>query len=69
VSIAKFGVCSEKLLASNKVQYQIEQMHIQECGMLTQYTVYAFSEEQTIMSVVQRRRRRWSLDVGEWKMS
>ena len=52
MSIAKFGVCSEKLSDSNQVQYQIEQMCLQECEVLTQYTIYACIEEQTIMNVV-----------------
>ena len=52
VSIAKFGVCSKKLSDSNQVQYQIEQTRLQECDVLTQYTIYACIEEQTIMNFV-----------------
>ena len=48
MSIAKFGVCSEKRSASDQAQYQNGQPHLQECDMLTQYTV----EEQTITNVV-----------------
>jgi hypothetical protein len=41
VSVAKFGVCSEKLSASDHVQHQIEQTHLQECDMLTQDSMCA----------------------------
>jgi len=39
VSIAKFGVRSEKLSVSDHVQHQIEQTHIQDCKIGTQCTM------------------------------
>ena len=52
VSIAKFGVCSEKLSASDHAQHQIEQTHLQECEMFPQRTMYIYFDEQTIANVV-----------------
>src|SRR5579863_5879535 len=71
VSIAKFGFCSEKLSASDDVQHQIEQTHLQESKILTQQMMHRY-EEQTITNVVDVSYNvvvATGLDIDVWRTS